>query len=410
MPLEKELRILLLVDSLPNPQDPDPQFRFRNVIVYDQMRLLARRHRVHHPMLIPYSPSLVRLFYRLRGLEIHFPAPRSQAELDGITCLTVRYLYLPRRYAQMKAGALVKELKRNNLEFDLVHCHTVYDLGLVGLELKKLYHWPLVVTVHGTDVNWLFEQEGRKPHSAIAEATTTVLNSADSVICVSRDLGRKVSRLGVPEARIFWIPNGVDTQLFSPGDRLAERKKLGWPEDCKVVLYAGNIIQTKGLGDLVEAVALIEQKRGKVPEYLVVLAGPGGGDYERELRRIVSHRALEHRFLFAGAQPREKMPALLRACDIFCLPSWREGTPLVILEALACGRPVVATSVGGVPELIGSGKVGLLCRAHAPEELAEALCKMMLGRWEEKPMVKTAERYSLKRIAASIEEIYTRVL
>jgi len=247
-------RILLLVDSLPNPLDQDPLYRHVNLFVFRPMSELAWDHRVDWPLLVPRFPGLVKLFYRWRGREIHFPDAVVD-KMGGINNFKVSYNFLPRIYPVQKTRALLKTLRRRRLDYDLIHCHTVFDLGLAGLELRKVFGWPLVVTAYGTDVNWLFEEAQRRASPEIAEATRRVLNEADRVICVSRDLAGKVHLLGTPKEKIHWIPNGVDTNLFTPGDLQQERKKLGWPETKKVVLFVGNVIETKGVGDLVEAVS-----------------------------------------------------------------------------------------------------------------------------------------------------------
>jgi glycosyltransferase involved in cell wall biosynthesis len=402
------LNILLLVDSLPNPEDPEPLFRIKNVAVFQPMKLLSRTHRVEWPLLVPLFPVMVKFFYRLQGRQLKFPAPR-RGLIEGIKVNTFRYPYLPHYYSQAKAWTLLKRLKKEKPCYDLIHCHSVFDLGLVGAELKKFLDLPLVITVYGTDINWLFESGERRADALVIRATTRALKAADAVICVSRDLGAKVSGLGVEKEKIFWVPNGADSCLFSPGNSLEARKSLGWPESGKIVLYAGNIIQTKGLGDLVAAVELMEKGEGRDLDFVVVLAGPGS-EYEKELKVVIETRGLGHRFRFPGAYPHERMPYLMRACDIFCLPSWREGWPLTAVEALTCGRPVVATKIGGIAELIESPETGILCPAGNPQALAGALIQALSREWEITRIAQSAERYSYKKLIRDIELIYEKVL
>ena len=401
-------RILLLVDSLPNPLDQDPLYRHVNLFVFRPMSALARNHRVDWPLLVARFPGLVKLFYRWRGREIHFPGPVND-KIGKINSFTVKYNFLPRIYPAQKTRALLKTLRRRKPDYNLIHCHTVFDLGLAGLELRKAFGWPLVVTVYGTDVNWLFEEAQRRAAPGIAEATRRVLNEADRVICVSRDLAGKVHLLGAPKEKIHWIPNGVDTNLFTPGDQRKERKNLGWPETKKVVLFVGNVIETKGVGDLVDAVSEIEKGRKRVPDYLVIIAGLGG-EYERKLRDMVSRRRLESKIRFLGPQPYDKVHTLMRACDILCLPSWREGWPLVLVEAMACGRPVVAASTGGIPEIVTGPELGILCEPRNPPDLADVLTRALDQQWDSELLVAHANNYSYDKIARQIEGIYQKVL
>jgi teichuronic acid biosynthesis glycosyltransferase TuaC len=401
-------RILLLVDSLPNPLDQDPLYRHVNLFVFRPMSELAWDHRVDWPLLVPRFPGLVKLFYRWRGREIHFPDAVVD-KMGGINNFKVSYNFLPRIYPVQKTRALLKTLRRRRLDYDLIHCHTVFDLGLAGLELRKVFGWPLVVTAYGTDVNWLFEEAQRRASPEIAEATRRVLNEADRVICVSRDLAEKVKLLGTRGDKINWIPNGVDTNLFTPGDQRKERKNLGWPENQKVVLFVGNVFETKGVGDLVEAVSEIEKGRKRVPDYLVIIAGLGG-EYERKLRDSVSQRRLESKIRFLGPQPYDKVHTLMRACDILCLPSWREGWPLVLVEAMACGQPVVAARTGGIPEIVTGPELGILCEPRNPPDLADALTRALDQQWDSELLVAHANNYSYDKIARQIESIYQKVL
>ncbi|MBW1696452.1 MAG: glycosyltransferase [Deltaproteobacteria bacterium] len=400
-------RILLLVDSLTNPRDPVPKPR-HNLFVYRPMSLLAGKHRVDWPLLAPRFPGLVKLFYRLRGRKLHFPGPVN-GKIGKINPFTVKYNFLPRIYPAQKTRALLKKIRQREPDYDLIHCHTVFDLGLAGLELRKAFGWPLVVTVYGTDVNWLFEEAGRRASPEIAGATRRVLNEADRVICVSRDLADKVQSLGTSRDKIHWIPNGVDTSLFTPGCPGEERKKLGWPENAKVILFVGHIYETKGVGDLVEAVSEIEKRGERVPDYLVKIAG-FHNEYEQKLIDAVTKRELESKIEFLGPQPYDKVPALMRACDILCLPSWREGWPLVLVEAMACGRPVVAASTGGIPEIVTGPELGILCQPRNPPELAGALIKALDRQWDSGLIVAHADNYSYDKIVRQIENIYREVL
>ena len=158
-----------------------------------------------------------------------------------------------------------------------------------------------------------------------------------------------------------------------------------------------------------EAVSEIEQKGKMVPDYLVVIAGLGG-EYERKVRQTVSGRSLESRIRFLGPQPYDRVHTLMQACDLLCLPSWREGWPLVLAEAMACGRPVVATKTGGIPEIVTGPELGILRESRNPPDLAEALIKALNQEWNSERLVAHADNYSYDKIARQIGDIYRKVL
>ncbi|GAB4554285.1 MAG: glycosyltransferase family 4 protein [Geothermobacteraceae bacterium] len=223
---------------------------------------------------------------------------------------------------------------------------------------------PLFLKVHGTDVN------GLKPGSRVTRKALEALKQARAVFCVSKALKSRLVELGAPADRLHVLYNGIDTQLFTPGNRTQARKGLGLPGDRKYLLYVGNLKQSKGLAELVEAFSRVEPTIcGGAVELLLV----GQGPFERSLREKVTSLGLDRRVRFLGGQPLEKIPMFMNACDLLCLPSYMEGVPNVILEAMACGLPVVATDVGGIPELAERGGDINLVPPRAVAPLADAM-------------------------------------
>ncbi len=407
---KKSLQVLLLVDFLPDSRHPDPWLKNKNIFVYRQALKVAERHRLDCPVLVPFLPGFLRYIYKLRGLTIKNPRPRGGQD-GGITYHTLRYNHLPRKYTQSKTAALLNFIRNSKEKFDLIHCHTLYDLGVCALELKKQQNIPLVVTAYGTDVNWLFEDFSRSARRAspeIDQATREVLAGADAAIGVSRDLCGKIEQLGVDPAKIHWVPNGVDRELFGPGDKTSERERLGWERDDKIILYVGNILETKGLGELVEGILLLHN-RGAAKNLRVKIAGPDGG-YKDKMVAKIAKAGIGKIFEFLGRVNHDGIAALMRAADLFCLPSWREGWPNVVTEALACGTPVVATTVGGIGEIITDPEQGLLVPPHKPVALAATLEAALKKDWSVDKITGAAEPYFYDGIAGTIGEIYSQIL
>ena len=162
--------------------------------------------------------------------------------------------------------------------------------------------------------------------------------------------------------------NGVDADLFHPRDRASARADLGHAGDTRRwMLYVGRLEQAKGVLDLLEAFSLLARRRNDIRLVLV-----GDGSARGALARAAADD-LGDRVLVAGPRPHDEVPRWMAACDALVLPSWAEGTPNVILEALACGRRVVATRVGGAPDLVTGPELGELVPPRQPALLAEAL-------------------------------------
>ena len=154
MPTDKKLKILLLVDCLPNSDDPDPYFHSRNIFVAKQLEAQAGKSDIIFPFLVADIPLPVKALYKLRGIVQHFPALK-QGDIGGVEFLPVKYKHVPRRITENKYEAISSFIDKSGYNFDLIHCHSVFDLGVVGLRLRDMLGIPFVQTVYGTDLNWL---------------------------------------------------------------------------------------------------------------------------------------------------------------------------------------------------------------------------------------------------------------
>jgi glycosyltransferase involved in cell wall biosynthesis len=219
---------------------------------------------------------------------------------------------------------------------------------------------PAVIKLHGSDMNVVAQLAG--PRRALRWA----LPRAEGVVAVSKPLGEAAVALGASSDRVDIVPNGIDRTRFRPCDRASARRALGLPLDRSIVLYVGNIERHKGSVDLVRAFGALRKRRGDV---LLLMVGNGAA--MGDCQRLASELGVDASFV--GAKPHDDIPQWIAACDVFTLPSWNEGTPNVVLEALASGRRVVATRVGGTPAVITSSTLGVLVPPCDPLALAVAL-------------------------------------
>jgi teichuronic acid biosynthesis glycosyltransferase TuaC len=179
------------------------------------------------------------------------------------------------------------------------------------------------------------------------------------------------------------VPNGVDRQLFRPRNRSDARKELALPENTKILLFVGRLEKEKGLEELGRAYRDLLEK-SQEPISLVLL---GEGSFQESLARQV--KDLKN-VLFLGARPPREVASYLAASNLLVLPSWAEGTPNVVLEALASGRPVVATHVGGIPDVVRPDRTGLLVAPKDASALAITLHTALHRSWSEEEIVATA--------------------
>ncbi|WP_437591541.1 glycosyltransferase family 4 protein [Sorangium sp. So ce1000] len=345
------------------------------------------------PTMAPYSYHTYRALARRCELRLVAPTPwwtrvrGASRELfggareshTGIDALFPTYWSIP-GLPSLHARALRASLRgtmaglRREFPYDAILAAWAYPDTVAAEAFAREAEVPIVTTVLGSDIN-------EQPRNAALRAQIApALQRCARVVAVSGALGERLVELGVPRERVVVQLNAVDGARFAVRDRAEPRRRFGVPAGAKVVLYAGYHVPEKGVDVLVEAMARLDQA-GRRDIHLMMV---GGGALLEPLRARVSELGLGDRVrLFGWALPVE-IPDYMAACDVFCLPSRREGCPNVVLEALASGRPVVATRVGGVPELVreGQGGNGLLVPAGDPGALAAALTRALDTAWD----------------------------
>jgi glycosyltransferase involved in cell wall biosynthesis len=252
--------------------------------------------------------------------------------------------------------ALARHIRRAGV--DLVHAHE-FTMNVYGGVAAALARVPAIGTVHGRGY---YSTAGRRIAALkFAARLGTVL------VAVSSDIKRFLeTELGLEGVRL--IPNGIDVDRPASGDRARGRAALALPPAVPVIGAVGNLYPIKGHRTLIQALSSLS-----VPVHVVIA---GRGEEEAALRRDAAALGLADRVHLLGF--RDDVPDLLAAFDIYALPSFSEGQSLALIEAMAAGRPIVATAVGGNPELLGAGEpAGLLVPPGDPAALAEALARLL---------------------------------
>lgn len=359
------MRLLILSSMYPRTSDPSA-----GIFVHKQVKSVRDKGcevMVISPRPIPTLPtkdalSKWRNLYELKGC----------AELEEIRVIYHRYLSLPprvfKRYSYFLPYHSMKRILRreiNTLRPNLIHAHRAVPSGFLGLLLRKEFGLPLVVSLRGSDINvHPFESQLN------FDLTNRVISEADRVIAVSYALKAKAEEISLPSQQIEVIYNGCDTGrfLFDKAVRASLRRKLGIPIESIVYIFVGHLVKEKGVFELVRGFNLVASRQSE--SYLVLV---GQGKDEGLLAEEISRVSLGHRIFLMGPQPYEEISGWLSMADVLVHPSWREGLPNVVVEAMACERPVVGSKTGGIPEAVENGKSGILVEPKSPVELAEAM-------------------------------------
>ena len=379
------LRVLAITKIFPNAAEPLSA-------PFNRQQFAALREHCDLEVMatIPWFPG-AGLLSRWSSAGKLAKVPRRE-HIAGLDVTHPRTLFVPRlataTWGPLYAASIAPALAPYRGKVDVVLGSWAYPDGFAAVLAARLLGVPAVVKLHGSDINLIAKLPG--PRRLLAWA----LPMAARVVAVSKPLADEAAALGVARERISIVMNGVDSELFKPRDRGAARAELGLPPG-PLALYVGNLKPEKGPLDLANA---WETVRRHVPE--ATLAIVGGGPLKGEVQRIVGDQAL-----VVGPQPLERVPLWMAACTVLVLPSHTEGTPNVVLEALASGRRVVATRVGGVPDLITDPKLGVLVPANDPDALADALVLALREPYDPDEVARIGARGGWAASAAALHDV-----
>ncbi len=237
------------------------------------------------------------------------------------------------------------------------------------------------------------------------------LTWTDRIVCCSGAVGRSVvSRIGGKIEQCTIIPFGVDIEQFE-ATAAATRRELGLRDSQKVIGTVCRLVEPKkGLRFLLQAMAVLARKYGQPPCQLLIV---GDGPSRQELELLRDHLKLSTWVVFSGS--RRDIPRVLHAVDAFVLPSLYEGFGIAILEAMAAGKPVIATAVGGIPEFVLSGETGLLVEPGNVEALADAIDQLLSHPQQAQTMgvkgrIRAGESYHISTVVRQHEQVYTACL
>jgi teichuronic acid biosynthesis glycosyltransferase TuaC len=357
------MKILVLSHLYPSPADPTA-----GTFVHEQVSaLIELGHDVRVVSPKGIAPPLLKRWARYRDVP-------GGDRVDGVPVLYPRKITLPGgRLGHWNAESMRLAIAgplgriRTRWQFDVIHAHMLVPDGWAAARVGARLGVPVLATAHRADVLDVPARGGAQ-RSQVEQAVASV----DQIVAVSRAMKAACDALATPKRPVAVVPNGADTRVFFPRDRVEARTRLGLPSDERIVTFVGVLTPRKGIDTLVEAMGII-MRDGTAP--LLVIAGIG------ELRDSLEARARElgvaDRIRFVGKVAHDEVAWWMAAGDIFCLPSLSEGLPTVVCEAMACGRAVVATAVDGTPEIVDDGATGLLVQPRDAPGLAGALSRLL---------------------------------
>lgn len=383
-------RVLWLTSHYPHPADPVTGIFFRT-----QARALVRSNlslRVVAPT--PFAPgTLAKLSTKWSR---YHATPQAQTD-EGVDVVYPRYLATPQQMRFGMADRFIATAARASSDFtsvDLIHAHYVYPEGLAAVRLGREFGKPVVVTLHGDDVNTYPYQD----RLALQRFTATV-GGADHLLAVSDALVDRTTTIS--GRRPVMAPIGIDLRPYSNlPSRTVARDLLSLDDQTFVALYLGHLGERKGMAELAASLGT-----SGLTDVLCLVVGEG------PMRSYLEGRP---NVRLEGRVPNEHVPTYLAAADVLVLPSHEEGTPTVVIEAGAAKLPVIASTVGGIPKLLDCDR-GLLIAPRSVPALVDALLAVRAdptqARWRAHALHDhVLDTYDVDKNARDLLETYSRVV
>ncbi|MDW8292644.1 MAG: glycosyltransferase [Anaerolineae bacterium] len=373
------MKILTVTTAFPRWRDDG-----HGAFVWELCRAIAQKGHIVEVVAM-HAPGALRSEIwdgvRIRRLQYWLPARNQilRKEGGGIPTAWQKYrIAKPQIVSLLSVYAMFLLSKAHN--FDIIHAHWTLSAAS-AIPAASIHRRPLLVTTQGSDI-LTFAQRGAIPRIL----TRVTLSRCTYTVALSRHLAQKVIELGIPSDKVDVIPNGVDTEFFAPSTRRED-----------IILFAGSLIERKGLRYLLEA---FESVCHLLPSFKLVVVGEG--PLLPTYQRWVESRGLRDRVLFLGELPHSEVRNWMQIAKLFVLPSTEEGLGVVLLESLACGTPVLASSVNGIVDIVDSN-VGALVKPRSSQQLAEGMIALLGDRdkWFELSVNARAraEEFDRKRVA-----------
>jgi teichuronic acid biosynthesis glycosyltransferase TuaC len=371
------MKLLTFSTLFPNAEQPN-----HGIFVETRLRYLLAsgqaQARVVAP--IPWFPSSNPRF----GSYSRFAKVPKSDQRHGIDIVHPRFASVPKIGMTMAPMLLAQAVKPvigriidEGYDFDVLDAHYFYPDGVAAVMLGKYFNKPVVITARGTDINLI--PQFRLPRKMILWAA----ENASGVVTVCNALKDEMVGLGVAADKITPLRNGVDLQRFQPMDRDAARATLGLKRFT---------LLSVGLLDPRKAHDLIINALPSLPEVDLLIAGTG--PEKKNLEQLAQELGVADRVTLLGPVPQTELKTYYNAADALVLASSREGWANVLLEAMACGTPVVASNVWGTPEVVAAPEAGELMPERTPQGLVTALTRLRANYPDHAATRRYAERFS----------------
>jgi teichuronic acid biosynthesis glycosyltransferase TuaC len=354
------LKVTVVTSDFPIPVEP-----YRGHSEYQIVLALSKIANVNVICPFPRYPKWFQPSYDYRHPDLSYSPP-------GVATRYIEYPALPGLTRCINGSVCAKYLEpyfRESMP-DVACNFWLYPEGYATVSVSRKLGIPAIVGSIGSDLN-------RIPDPASRWLTRLAMKRAAFVVTKSEHLAQRAIQMGISPSKVRTVRNGCDPSVFHLADRSEARAQLAIDNKAELVLFVGRLDAKKGIVELLDAFASLASRRSHLR-----LAYIGDGPGSEHLRSKAKHLGLEDRIILIGACSSQKVAQWLAAANVLALPSYNEGYPNVVIEALSCGRPVIATNVGGILELVNE-ESGILIAPRDSRVLANAIETAMERQWDE---------------------------
>jgi len=359
-------------------------------------------------VLVRYKPiAEISRFLPIRYLRTH--SKNSSIDLnskpDNVHVFRVPIFYFPWKRSYLKLGdRLLKKIKRiiknKSLSFDLIHAHYFWTSGYIAVKLKEAYQKPVVITNHST------LQLTEYPHrnQIWKDKITETITGTDKIFVVNDLMREKVKEIDTA-SNVEVIPIGFNDELFYPVEQEDARRALALPEGVPIILNISRLDDNKNLELFINGSSMLIND---FPNMQCIIIGEGRNF--SKLRNLINELGVEGNIRLLGLVPHHEITQWINACDCVVLTSYSEGSPTVMYEALACGKPFLGSNVGGIPDIVNDSAYGYIFNPHQIKDFTSKFELVLKKKWDQKEILLYGSQFSQTKISSRIIDAYNALV